>query len=109
MQIEVGTLWLMLIGMGVGTYALRLSFILLLGQMDVPSVLVRALRFVPAAVLCALIFPALSLKSGTLDVSLTNERLLAGMLAALVAWRTNNVLLTIGIGMTGLWILQAIM
>jgi branched-subunit amino acid transport protein len=42
-------------------------------------------------------------------VSLGNTRLVAGALAALVAWRTKNVLLTIGVGMAALWILQAAM
>jgi len=42
-----------------------------------------------------------------LDVSLVNARLFAGALAAVVAWRTRNVFLTIGVGMGLLWILQA--
>jgi branched-subunit amino acid transport protein len=37
-----------------------------------------------------------------------NEQLLAGTLAAIVAWRTKNTLLIIGIGMVALWLLQSI-
>jgi len=44
---------------------------------------------------------------GTLDLSLGNERLLAGLLAILVAWRTRNVLLAVAAGMIALWLLQA--
>jgi len=32
----------------------------------------------------------------------------AGALAILVAWRTRNVFLTVGVGMAGLWLLQGI-
>ena len=35
-----------------------------------------------------------------------NLRLPAGLLAALVAWRTRNVLLTITAGMVALWLMQ---
>jgi branched-subunit amino acid transport protein len=100
--------WLLLIGMGLVTYAIRLSLIVLIGRVDVPPLIQRALRFVPPAVLSAIIFPELLRPGGTLDLSPGNVRLLAGVLAAGVAWRTKNVLLTIGVGMVALWVLQAV-
>ncbi len=57
-------------------------------------------------VLSALIEPALFLPHGSLDLSITNARLIAGIFAATVAWRTKNALLTIVIGMACLLILQ---
>jgi branched-subunit amino acid transport protein len=102
------TAWLIVVGMGVITYLIRLSLIALLGRMDVPPIIQRALRFVPPAVLSAIIFPELLSPGGTLDVSWSNVRLLAGILAAIVAWRTKNVLLTIAVGMAALWILKAV-
>ncbi len=102
------TVWLIVIGMGSATYLIRLSFIALFGRIDVPPIIRRALRFVPPAVLSAIIFPEMLSPSGSLDVSLGNVRLLAGIIAALVAWRSKNVLLTIGIGMAALWILKTI-
>ena len=100
--------WLLLIGMGIVTYAIRLSLIVLIGRVDVPPIIQRALRFVPPAVLSAIIFPELLRPGGTLDLSFGNVRLLAGVLAAGVAWRTKNVLLTIGVGMVALWVLQVV-
>jgi branched-subunit amino acid transport protein len=100
--------WLIILGMGLVTYAIRLSLIALLGRMDVPPVVRRGLRFVPPAVLSAIIFPELLRPAGALDVSFGNVRLLAGILAALIAWRTKNILLTIAVGMAALWILLAI-
>lgn len=101
--------WLAILGAGAITFAIRLSLIALMGRVEVPPLVRRALRFVPPAVLSAIIFPELFMRNGVLDVSPGNTRLLAGALAALVAWRTRNVLLTIGVGMTALWILQAVM
>ena len=101
-------LWLTLLGMGMITYSIRLSMILLLGRAEISDGLRRALRLVPPAVLSAIIFPELLRPNGALDISLSNPRLLAGIVAALVAWRTKNALLTIGVGMAALWILQAV-
>ncbi len=101
-------LWLTIIASGGVTYALRLSFIVLLGRVVLPEVLRRGLRFVPPAVLAAIILPELVLRQGHLDLAPANPRLLAGLLAGVIAWRTRNVLLTIGVGMAGLWLLQAL-
>ena len=100
-------LWLAILGAGAVTFALRLSFIVLLSRVEMPAYLVRALRFVPAAVLTAVVIPLLFYENGSLEVSLGNERLLAGLVAALIAWRTRNVLYTLGGGMATLWVLQA--
>jgi branched-subunit amino acid transport protein len=103
------TLWLTILSMGVVTYALRLSLIALLGRFEVPAIVSRALRFVPPAVLSAIILPELLQPGGRLNLTLGNARLLAGLLAVLVAWRTRNVLLTVGAGMLALWVLQAVL
>jgi len=99
-------LWLIILSMGLVTFALRLLPIVLLERVEIPLRLRQALRFVPLAVLSAIIFPEMLLPKGALDLSLGNARLLAGGLAMLVAWRTKNVLLTIGVGMGALWVLQ---
>ena len=101
-------LWLVIIGMGIITYGIRLSMIVLLEKVEIPNRLKQALRFVPPAVLSAIIFPELLQPGGHLDVSLGNDRLLAGLLAMIVAWRTKNVLWTIAIGMAALWLLQSL-
>jgi len=100
------TLWLAVAGAGAITFVLRLSFIALLGRIEIPIVLSRALRFVPAAVFTAVVVPLLFYVDGALEVSLGNERLLAGLAAALFAWRTRSVPLTLVGGMLVLWTLQ---
>ncbi len=94
---------------GLATFAIRLSFIALLGRVRTPPLLVRALRFVPPAVLSAIIASELFVRGGALDLSPGNERLLAALVATLVAWRSRSVLLTIAAGMAALWTLQAVL
>ena len=101
-----GLLWVTIIIVGLLTLGMRLSFMVFLGNMQISSIVQQSLRFVPIAVLSALIAPALFFSSGSLNLSLSNTRLIAGILAILVAWRTKNVLLTIFSGMACLLILQ---
>ena len=91
--------------MGVITYAIRLVPIWLLERTTITAGWRQALRFVPAAVLSAIILPELFMPGGVLDVSLGNGRLLAGLAAILVAWRTQNILWALAVGMGLLWLL----
>lgn len=99
--------WLLFLAIGLGTFLLRFLFIYLFGKIEMPVELRRALRFVPAAALAALVFPALTHPAGHLDISMQNFRLLAGLGGAIVAWKTRNVLLTILVGMILLWALES--
>jgi len=98
--------WLLILSIGVATYAIRLSFVMFFGKREVPALILRMLRFVPMAVLSAIIWPQLFLSKNVLNLSLNNPRWIAGILAGIIAWRTRNVLLTIVVGMVTLWILQ---
>lgn len=109
MPISDSIFWLIVLALTIGNYLFRLSFIAIFGQRAIPPLLERLLRFVPVAVLPALIVPALVFQKGILHVGLENPRLIAGLLAAIVAWKTENMLATIGVGMGTLWILQALL
>lgn len=98
---------LSILGMGLITYAIRLSLFLLPESVALPPWLLRALRYVPAAVLSAIILPELILPGGVVDLTLGNERLLAGLFAIVIAMRTKNVFIVVAAGMVALWLLQA--
>jgi len=100
-------LLLLIAVMGTITYTFRLSMIV--GQIELPLLIRRALRYVPFAVLTALFVPALLFPApnDTFDLSLGNARLVAGILAIVVAFRTRSVMLTVAVGMVGLWLLLA--
>jgi branched-subunit amino acid transport protein len=101
-------IWLVFFLGGALTFGMRYSFIYLFGRFEIPGLVKRSLRFVPPAVLSAIIAPALFMPNNTLDLSWTNYRLLAGVIAIFAAWRTKNTLLTIVVGTIALLILQFI-
>ncbi|WP_232688251.1 AzlD domain-containing protein [Halobacterium zhouii] len=102
-------LWLVVLGAAAGSYLLRVSFVALFGRMEeVPPRVERTLALVPPAVLAALVVPELLLQGGALAVSLDNHRLLAGALAAVVAWRTEDMLATVAVGMGALYALSLV-
>ena len=100
--------WIIILGMGLITHSQRLSMIVGSGRLAINDPLRRALRFAPAAVLSAIILPEMLQPGGSLDISIGNERMLAGLVAIIVAWRTQNMILTVAVGLIVLWILQAI-
>ena len=102
-------IWVVMLLGGLLTFGMRLSFIYLFGRFDIPDTIRRALRFVPPAVLSAIILPQLFMPSGYWDFSLANHRWLAGFFAVIVAWLTKNTLLTILAGMAALLILQLVL
>ena len=102
-------IWLVMILAGLLTLATRLSFILLLERIRVPEWFRRGLRFVPVAVLSAIILPELTSPNGSMFLSWRNPQLLAGVVAILVAWKTKNVLLTIAVGMGALLVFQFVL
>jgi branched-subunit amino acid transport protein len=99
-------IWLVMLLGGLITFGMRFSLIYLFGRFQVPETMRRALHYVPPAVLSAIIFPELFLREGAMYLSLDNTRLLAGLLAILVAWFSKNTLITIISGMMALFLLQ---
>ena len=100
------SIWAVMILGGALTYLTRLSFIWLQDRISMPPLIQRALRFVPPAVLSVVIFQELFYRGGSLDISPSNSRLLAGVIAVIVAWRSRSPLLTIAAGMIALLILN---
>jgi len=99
-------IWLTMLLAGLVTFTIRLSFIWIIGQRAIPPLFRRALRLVPPAVLTAIIFPEIFMPTGQLDLTFGNARLLAALLAILVAWRTRSAVLTIVVGMLAVWLFQ---
>ena len=98
---------LLILGMALVTFAARYSMIFIMGRWDVPPIATRALTFVPMAAFAALIAPELMrFENGALAFS--PDRFVAGIVAIIVAALTRNTLLTILVGMSSLWIVQAL-
>jgi branched-subunit amino acid transport protein len=96
------SLWLAILGMMVATFGQRASFLLLPAHIQLPALLRRALRYVPAAVLTAIWTPELLVQKGVISLALGNERLLAGIVAIAIAWRFRVTFGTIIAGLAAL-------
>lgn len=93
----------LIIGMALVTFGVRYPVLALLGKINLPDPLFRALKYVPPSVLVAIIVPAALMPEGTIEANLANSNLVAAIVAVVVAWRTKNLLLTIILGMAALW------
>jgi len=100
---------LMIAGMALVTFAVRYPVLALVGKLDLPEPVFRALRFVPPTILAAIIVPAILLKDDDLYIAADNSYLVAGIVAGLVTWRTKNLLLTIVLGMLALWLWRGLL
>ncbi len=100
-------IWIVLLLAGLITFGIRFSFVYFLGRIHIPSFLERALVYVPAAVLSAIIVPSLVIDQGQLNISLENPHLLAGIVAILIAAMTRNMFLTILVGLAALFVLKS--
>ncbi len=101
------TLLLTMAACGLVTFLIRLSFIAFGHRLPDDPRLTAVLRYVPPAILGALIAPEIFLLGGAINPPPDNPRLWAAVVALAVAWRTRSVLATIAAGMAALWALQA--
>lgn len=92
-------IWSIWIVLGLLTFLTRLSFIAIFDKVEPPRTLRRALRFVPIAVLSAIITPEILIRNNAILTDPLDSKLIAGILAAFVAYFSKNTLLTILVGM----------
>ena len=98
------TAWVVIIVVGVATFAMRFVFIALFGKIAIPMWLERSLRYVAPSVLAAIAVPAVLAPNGA--VALWTPLLPAAIIGALAAWLTKSIGAAIVFGMIALWMLQ---
>jgi branched-subunit amino acid transport protein len=92
-------IFLTIAGMLAVTYIPRMVPLVALASRNLPESVVRWLSYVPAAVLSSMLFPALLIKDGAVDVSPDNYFLWAAVPAFILAWRTRSFFGTVALGM----------
>jgi len=91
-------IFLTILGMALVTYIPRLLPVWLLSSKSLPKVVVAWLRYVPVAVLAAMLLPAIIVQNDRLDLSLSNLFLLAAIPTLLVAWKTKSLFGSVIVG-----------
>ena len=90
---------LMLMGMAIATFAIRYVMFGASSRLVLSPTLLNALRYVPPVVLTAIVVPEVVLQQGALHLGPGNPRLVGAIAAGLVGGLTQNLLLTIVVGM----------
>ena len=91
--------FLIMVGMLVVTYLPRLLPVLVFSSRDLPPLVITWLRYVPAAVLSAMLLPSLVLVDTQLNFSLTNLFLWAAIPTFTVAIKTKSLFSAVVVGM----------
>lgn len=100
-------IWVIIVGMGLGTLALRFSFLGLIGRRQLPEWVLRHLRYTPVAVLPGLVAPQIffpAANNGETDPL----RLIAVAVTLAVGLYTKSVLWAIMAGFATLMGLMAL-
>jgi branched-subunit amino acid transport protein len=92
--------------MALVTYLPRAAPLLLLARFSLPGGVVVWLRYVPVAVLSALLYPSILLGDGQIDISLDNEFLLASLPTLITVWRTKSLFWAIVTGIVAVTLLR---
>ncbi len=93
-MIDKGTLWIVIIGLGIGSFGLRFVFTGLVGDREMPAWLLRHLRYTAVAILPALVAPQVIAPAAT-GGQFDPARFTAAVVALTVGVLTKNVLLAI--------------
>lgn len=102
-MIETSTLWIVIFGLGLGSFLLRFAFLGFVGDRPLPGWLVRHLRYTAVAILPALVAPLVvySGEGGSTDPT----RVAAAIVTLGVGIWTRNVFAAIGSGAATLFAL----
>ncbi|MFZ4828831.1 MAG: AzlD domain-containing protein [Phototrophicaceae bacterium] len=90
---------IMIFGMFVVTFGVRYGSLAITQRMPLSPAVMRALRYVPVAVLTALTIPFIAYRENGLDLSLQNPYWGAGIVTIVCSALTKNLILTIIVGM----------
>lgn len=99
---------LLVTGMALVTLAIRYPLLAVSGRLTMPSRLLAALRYVPPAVLTAIVVPAVLAPAHELWLSLANPRLVGALVALGVGLWRQNLLLTLATGMGAFFLGQMV-
>jgi branched-subunit amino acid transport protein len=93
------TIWVIIVGLTFVTVATRSAFLVLGDRFKLPERVQHGLRYAPACALVGLVAPELALANGSLALSLTNPKLVAGFAAGAIMLGTRSMIAAMAVGM----------
>jgi branched-subunit amino acid transport protein len=100
---------LLISGMAIATFTIRYTLFAFSSRIRLAPEFIQLLRYVPPAVLTAIVVPAVLLSDGTLMLSYENARLVGALVAIAVGVWRKNLLLTIVASMGAFLIWQGLL
>lgn len=97
-------LWIVIIGLGIGSFALRFIFLGMVGDRQMPEWVLRHLRYTPVAVLPALVAP-LVVWPGATEGQIDPARLTAALVTLVIGVFLRRTLLAILAGLGTLYLM----
>ena len=108
MNYSDGQIWIIIVLLGIGTYAIRFSFLGPLGRTKMPPWALRLLRYTPVAVIPGLVAP-LVLWPGATGGEPDPARLIAAAATVFLGYTTKNVIVAILGGAAVLYVMLQIL
>jgi branched chain amino acid efflux pump len=97
---------LTLVGMGIVTYLTRMFFLISKKDEGMPKFVVRSLKFVPVAVLSAIVAPLILAPEGRLTLTYDSPYFIAGFVTFVIAYLSKNLIVTVFGGMAVILIVK---
>lgn len=92
--------------MSIVTYLPRALPIVILSKIKMPEWFLQWLKYIPIAVLSALLVPGLLIAENRVDISLGNNKLLAAIPCILLAYLSKNLFVTVLSGIVIMFLLN---
>ncbi|HZK28275.1 MAG TPA: AzlD domain-containing protein [Thermoclostridium sp.] len=97
---------LIILGMSIVTYIPRALPIIVLSKFKLPDWFLRWLKYIPIAILSALLFPQIMMFEDHVNISLDNKNLLAAIPSLLAAYKTKSLFITVLVGIISMLLLN---
>jgi branched-subunit amino acid transport protein len=97
--------WVAIVAIGLGTYLMRVSMFLVVGERELPVWVMRCLDVVGPAAVAAIVASMLFLHDGAVEAPIAPT--LAVLVGFVVVRRTGNVLHAFAAGLPTFWLLTA--
>lgn len=108
MELSNLNIYLLILGVAIFTYIPRSLPIIYLSKKDLPQWLIDWMKFIPSGIFAALILPDILIQDGSLNIGLTNIKLISATLVIIVAMKKKSLGLSIAVGVSAIAILTFI-
>ncbi len=98
--------WIAIVGLAIGTFLIRYSFIGFFAGKRLPPKFERALQLAVPAIFAAIVVPLVVMNQSQVDLNARWPHMVAALVTGLVAWWRGGMMLPIVAGMSTLYLIE---